>query len=52
MAIAGIHHVSLTVTDLERTVAFYRDVVGMRLVRRKHRQAADLGTALLGDDGG
>jgi catechol 2,3-dioxygenase-like lactoylglutathione lyase family enzyme len=48
MAIACVHHVSLTVTDLERTVAFYRDVVGMRLVGRKHRQAEDLGTALLG----
>jgi catechol 2,3-dioxygenase-like lactoylglutathione lyase family enzyme len=49
VAIAGIHHMSFTVTDLERTVAFYRDVVGMRLVGRKHRQAADLGTALLGE---
>jgi catechol 2,3-dioxygenase-like lactoylglutathione lyase family enzyme len=48
MAISGVHHVSFTVTDLERTIAFYRDVVGMRLVGRKHRQAADLGTALLG----
>jgi catechol 2,3-dioxygenase-like lactoylglutathione lyase family enzyme len=49
MAIAGIHHVSFTVTDLERTVAFYRDVVGMTLSGRKHRRADDLGTALLGD---
>jgi lactoylglutathione lyase len=49
VVIAGIHHVSFTVTDLERTIAFYQDVVGMRLVGRKHRQAADLGTALLGD---
>ncbi len=40
---------SFTVTDLERTVAFYRDVVGMRLVGRKHRQADDLGAALFGD---
>ncbi len=49
MAIAGVHHVSFTVTDLERTVAFYREVVGMQLVGRKHRQAADLATALMGD---
>ena len=49
MATVGIHHVSFTVTDLERTIAFYRDVVGMRLVGRKHRLATDLGTALFGE---
>ena len=48
MTIAGVHHVSFTVIDLERTVAFYRDVVGMCLVGRKRRRAADLGTALFG----
>ncbi len=48
VGVAGIHHVSFTVSDLERTVAFYRDVVGMREVRRKRRRAADLGTALFG----
>jgi catechol 2,3-dioxygenase-like lactoylglutathione lyase family enzyme len=50
MALAGIHHVSFTVSDLERTVDFYQNVVGMRLVGRKHRQAEDLGTALFGAD--
>jgi catechol 2,3-dioxygenase-like lactoylglutathione lyase family enzyme len=49
VALAGVHHVSFTVTDLERTVAFYRDVIGMRLVGRKHRRADDLGTALFGE---
>lgn len=44
----GIHHVSFTVSDLERTIAFYRDVVGMRLVGRKHRRESGLGRALLG----
>ena len=44
----GIHHTGFTVTDLERTVAFYENVVGMRLVGRKHRRAPDLGTALMG----
>jgi catechol 2,3-dioxygenase-like lactoylglutathione lyase family enzyme len=44
----GIHHTSFTVTDLERTVAFYEGVVGMHLLGRKHRRGADLGTALLG----
>ena len=48
MAILGVHHVSYTVTDLERTVAFYRDVLGMDVVGRKHRRSADLGTALFG----
>jgi catechol 2,3-dioxygenase-like lactoylglutathione lyase family enzyme len=46
--LAGIHHVGFTVTDLERTVAFYENVVGMRLVGRKYRRAPDLGTALMG----
>jgi len=48
MTIAGIDHVSFTVSDLERTVDFYQNVVGMRLVGRKHRKAGDLGTALFG----
>lgn len=48
MAVVGIHHTSFTVTDLERTIAFYEDLVGMRLLGRKHRRGADLGTALLG----
>jgi tRNA(adenine34) deaminase len=51
MTLTGVHHVSFTVTDLERTIAFYRDVVGMRLLGRKHRRADDLGTALLGEGG-
>lgn len=29
------HHVGLTVSDIERSVAFYRDVLGMSLVRRR-----------------
>jgi tRNA(Arg) A34 adenosine deaminase TadA/catechol 2,3-dioxygenase-like lactoylglutathione lyase family enzyme len=49
VALDGIHHLSFTVTDLERTVDFYQNVLGMRLVGRKHRQAADLGAALFGD---
>lgn len=50
MALLGIHHTSFTVTDLERTVKFYRDVVGLSLLGRKHRSAPDLGTALRGPD--
>jgi catechol 2,3-dioxygenase-like lactoylglutathione lyase family enzyme len=48
VTLVGIHHTGFTVTDLERTVAFYENVVGMRLVGRKHRHAPDLGTALMG----
>jgi tRNA(Arg) A34 adenosine deaminase TadA/catechol 2,3-dioxygenase-like lactoylglutathione lyase family enzyme len=48
MGIVAIHHQSLTVSDLERTITFYRDLLGMRLCGRKHRRADDLGTALFG----
>ena len=30
--ISGIHHASFTVSDMERSVAFYRDILGMRVV--------------------
>ena len=30
-----IHHVGLTVTDIERSVEFYRDTLGMHLLRRR-----------------
>ena len=31
MSLSPIHHVSISVTDLERSVAFYRDVLGLRV---------------------
>jgi glyoxylase I family protein len=34
MRISGIHHITLLVTDLNRSVAFYRNVLGMRLVKQ------------------
>ena len=34
MRITGIHHITLLVKDLERSVAFYRNVLGMRLVKQ------------------
>ncbi len=33
MRLTGIHHVTLVVEDLERTAGFYRDVLGLTLVR-------------------
>ena len=33
MRLTGLHHVTLISADLERTSAFYRDVLGLALVR-------------------
>lgn len=33
LQIRGVHHVTLIVSDLEDTTAFYRDLLGMTLVR-------------------
>ena len=33
MRITGLHHVTLIVSDLDRSAAFYRDVLGLALVR-------------------
>ena len=34
MRITGIHHITLLVTDVERSLAFYRNVLGLRLVKQ------------------
>ncbi len=34
MAVAGILHTGLTVSDLDRSIAFYRDLLGLELVAR------------------
>jgi catechol 2,3-dioxygenase len=38
----GIGHVHLKVSDLERALAFYRDVLGFELTQRYGHQAAFL----------
>jgi catechol 2,3-dioxygenase-like lactoylglutathione lyase family enzyme len=35
MQVGPVYHTGFTVSDIERSVAFYRDVLGMRLVRRQ-----------------
>lgn len=34
MILSGIHHVSLNVTDVERSLSFYRDTLGMTVLPR------------------
>ena len=34
MRIAGLHHITLLVADVERSLAFYRNVLGLRLVKQ------------------
>ncbi len=38
LAIRGIHHVTLICSSIERSVAFYRDVLGLRLVKQTVNQ--------------
>src|SRR5689334_17285893 len=33
MRLRGLHHVTAIAADLDRTIAFYRDVLGLRIVR-------------------
>ena len=35
MHVGFVYHTGFTVSDIERSVAFYRDVLGLRLVRRQ-----------------
>ena len=39
--LGDIHHLGLTVSDIERPIHFYRDVLGMTLVGRRPRVTAD-----------
>ena len=33
LRIAGLHHITLLVSDMERSAAFYRNLLGMRVVK-------------------
>ena len=33
MQITGLHHLTLIVSDMERTIAFYRDLLGLAIIR-------------------
>jgi glyoxylase I family protein len=39
--ISDIHHTSFTVSDMERSVAFYRDILGMKVVRDSVQAGAE-----------
>ena len=49
MRLTDVHHVSFTVTELERTIVFYRDVLGFELVGRKRRNYPGLACGLFGE---
>ncbi len=39
MKVESVYHVGFTVSDIERSIEFYRDVLGMTLYRRQHGPA-------------
>jgi lactoylglutathione lyase len=39
--LGALHHVGLTVADIERSIRFYRDVLGMTLLRRRPHVDSD-----------
>jgi lactoylglutathione lyase len=39
--LTDIHHLGLTVSDIERSIQFYRDMLGMELIRRRPSVTAD-----------
>ena len=53
LRISGIHHITLICADLERSVEFYRDTLGMRLVERtRNPDDPDARHFFFGDAGG
>jgi catechol 2,3-dioxygenase-like lactoylglutathione lyase family enzyme len=39
--LSSVHHLGLTVADIERSIVFYRDVLGLTLVRRRPHVDSD-----------
>jgi catechol 2,3-dioxygenase-like lactoylglutathione lyase family enzyme len=48
MAIVGAHHTSFTVSDAERSIKFYRDVLGFELVVNRPEVTLDYFRAIIG----
>ncbi|HEY7142196.1 MAG TPA: VOC family protein [Methylomirabilota bacterium] len=44
MQVGPVYHTGFTVSDIERSVAFYRDVLGLKLVKRQTGTAPYLST--------
>lgn len=44
MGYRGVNHLALVTNDMDKTVRFYRDVLGMRLIARAILFALDLGS--------
>lgn len=38
LRIGGIHHITAICSNLDRTVSFYRDLLGMTLLKRSHNE--------------
>lgn len=49
--LTDLHHVGLTVCDIEESIQFYRDTLGMTLVGRRERVTADYISKQTGYDG-
>ena len=49
MTVSRIHHVGITVSDVERSLGFYRDLLGMRVVADTRLTRPEI-AALLGTD--
>lgn len=48
MPIVGANHTSYTVRDLERSIAFYRDMLGLELVHQREEITLDYWRAVVG----
>ncbi len=52
MDVQGFHHVAIQVHDLERTTAFYRELLGFPELARHHRPDGSLRSIWVGVPGG